>query len=262
MPCTPGQRVYGIFGLSIGSSIDLQELEESRLTASEPHAVDACIRLGRVPPELAGVRRLYKDFQIADGRALLGVPGIGRFLIQRGREIILDVVPGADHLDVRRALIGRALMALLHQRGLVPLHGSAVAVNGRPIGLIGVRGSGKSALLGHFRWRQCLPMVGATLILPFAAPDLIHLFVLRWLLPRGAAPEIEPLDTFTALKRLRAHVREEGLIAAMDREPQFLSIVGDLLSRVRCFELRRPMAEGPALEAQLQQIETLIRSAP
>ena len=50
-----------------------------------------------------------------------------------------DVLEG----DVRAYLLGTAIGALLHQRGLLPLHASAVEVNGRAVAFIAPAGHGK-----------------------------------------------------------------------------------------------------------------------
>jgi hypothetical protein len=70
--------------------------------------------------------------------------GVGSFLIQDGLRIhyqpASEVAPGA----VSQAILGPAMGLLLQQRGLVPLHASAVAIDGVAIAIAGDSGVGKS----------------------------------------------------------------------------------------------------------------------
>jgi hypothetical protein len=61
--------------------------------------------------------------------------------------------PAAEAKDVRLFLLGSAMGALLHQRGVWPMHGSAVAIQHGAILFVGAKGSGKSTLAGAFHQR-------------------------------------------------------------------------------------------------------------
>ena len=52
---------------------------------------------------------------------------------------------------MRLFLLGTSFGALLMQRGILPLHGSAMVVNGRGVVFTGMSGAGKSSLLAAFR---------------------------------------------------------------------------------------------------------------
>ena len=54
---------------------------------------------------------------------------------------------------MRLFLLGSAFAALLQQRGLLPLHGCAVEVNGGAVVFVGPSGCGKSTLAGALRQR-------------------------------------------------------------------------------------------------------------
>jgi hypothetical protein len=81
------------------------------------------------------------------------VPDVARFRIEAGREIIIDPAPGASERNLRVFLLGSAMGALLHQRGLLPLHANAVASGGRAVAFVGRSGAGKSTLADWFAGR-------------------------------------------------------------------------------------------------------------
>lgn len=81
--------------------------------------------------------------------ALLTFPGIAAVEVRAGREIVVAPDAGHDPGLLRLFLIGSAMGMLLHQRGLVVLHGAAVL---QPRGLsvfVGDSGAGKSTLAAH-----------------------------------------------------------------------------------------------------------------
>lgn len=119
--------------------------------ASAAAAPELSIRVGRVDP--GGLRqgqRLGPHVHGAPGLLWFCVPGVARFLVAEGREIVVDPAPGVDEEDVRVYLLGSAVGALLHQRGLLVLHGNAVRVGAAAVVCLGASGSGKSTLAAAF----------------------------------------------------------------------------------------------------------------
>jgi len=74
------------------------------------------------------------------------VRDVGWFLVKRGAEIVVATGPIANPRRLRLCLIGSAWGALLYQRGLFPLHASAVSADGGAVLFCGRRGQGKSTL--------------------------------------------------------------------------------------------------------------------
>jgi hypothetical protein len=68
------------------------------------------------------------------------------FAVRGGRRIDVDPAPGADAAEVRTYLLGSGLGLLLHQRGELPLHVSAVVLDGRAWAFTAPSGTGKSTL--------------------------------------------------------------------------------------------------------------------
>jgi hypothetical protein len=135
---------YSVFGLVIASDIELAELEPAAAGA-EP---DALVRRGAVAAPEAG-----PGYSAAGDATLLTVPRVARYLISGGREIVVDPDPGASERNVRLFLLGSAFGALLHQRGLLPLHANAIEIEGRAFAFCGHSGAGKSTMAAWFHDR-------------------------------------------------------------------------------------------------------------
>jgi hypothetical protein len=106
-----------------------------------------------VPHELEQVQVRESVYQIGAGRFLLDIDLVARYLVSDGCEIMVEPHPDAAAKDVRLFLLGSAMGALLHQRGVWPLHGSAVTAPRGAIIFVGAAGSGKSTLAGEFHQR-------------------------------------------------------------------------------------------------------------
>ena len=78
---------------------------------------------------------------------LLHLPRVGRFLVRAGREILIDPAPASDAGELRAYLLGTAFGMLCHQRGITPLHASAIDVTDSCVAFVGASGAGKSTLV-------------------------------------------------------------------------------------------------------------------
>jgi hypothetical protein len=140
---------HSVYGLTIESWIPFPELEP----ALEGAKADVVFRLGDVPAELKGCRQTGARFQIAPGRLLLWMDHVARYLVNEGREIVVQPESGALESDVRLFLLCSPVGALLHQRGFLPLHASAIATPRGAAVLMGGSGVGKSTLAASFQRR-------------------------------------------------------------------------------------------------------------
>ena len=141
---------YYIFGLNIASELPLPSLALPKI---QPDKTDVAIAYGDTPealtnPIIKGVR-----FQAAPGEFLLRVDNVARFYVQDGSRITIMPETGASEDDILIFLMGSAVGALLHQRNILVLHGSAIAVNGRSVAFCGPSGIGKSTLAAGFHQR-------------------------------------------------------------------------------------------------------------
>ncbi len=135
---------YVAYGLTIQSQFPVPELLSHSGLIGSP---DISFRFGKVE-----VPALGED--LVDGQAIPSSEGhfvyiknrCGRFQIVNGTEIIVDPDPDVEDRVWRLSLFGPALALLLIQRGLLVLHGGAVAFPGGTIVLLGPAGMGKSTL--------------------------------------------------------------------------------------------------------------------
>jgi hypothetical protein len=130
----PLQAAYTAFGLSIRSDFLLPELMETKCGGRAA----VTIRSEAIQP---------------GSKALLEIEGVARYLVSGGTEIIVDPCPEADEVSIRLFLLGSVFGALLHQRGLLPLHASAIETPKGAVLFAGGSGNGKSALAAAFYTR-------------------------------------------------------------------------------------------------------------
>lgn len=127
---------YTAYGLNIRSEIHLSARAG---TASAP---DINVRRGNVqlPPE-ADDRPMWTTRNDIYFR----FPDVGKIQISSGSEIVIDTA-GVDDRVAGLFVVGPAMGAVLHQRGLLVLHGSAVVVSGGVVAFLGYSGWGKSTM--------------------------------------------------------------------------------------------------------------------
>ncbi|HEX8449497.1 MAG TPA: hypothetical protein VF652_07895 [Allosphingosinicella sp.] len=140
----PGASVYRLFGLNLRSQIGLAGLAP----AADGGEADVEVVFGTVPP--GDYPQGYSA--TADG-TLLAVAKVGRYLIRAGREIVVEPAEGASERNLRLFLLGSAIGALLHQRGLLPLHANAIDIGSRAVAFSGHSGAGKSTIAAWFHDR-------------------------------------------------------------------------------------------------------------
>ncbi|MEN9573668.1 MAG: hypothetical protein RL514_1523 [Verrucomicrobiota bacterium] len=115
--------------------------------------MDAVFRLGEVPLELPECLVRKAHFQAAPGKLLVWMDAVARFLVQEGREILVQPLPGAQESDLRELLLCSPMGALLHQRGVLPLHASVIVTEQGAVAFAGRSGHGKSTLAALFQRR-------------------------------------------------------------------------------------------------------------
>lgn len=228
---------YG-FGLDFQSAIPIPEMREGSTGSGEPvvirHASAPCPE--NLTPVAPSVAAGPHDFWME-------VPGIARLHVAGGSMILIDPAPNATMNDIRAYLLGSAMGALLHQRGLLPLHASAVEIDGRAVALCGASGAGKSSLALHLVKRGhrllCDDICAIDTIsgAPRLWPGLVNLKLWRESLEavgeehRALQPVLPTLDKYklpvTDLVEYRSHALGHiFLLSVSEREPATITLQG------------------------------------
>lgn len=140
-PSTRRSWSYFVHGLGIRSDLRLPELG-SRCVAPDVH-----VRLTSVnAPE--AVREDELNWLVRpDGTFFCGERASGVLEVRSGNEIRVEPADSTHNArSLRLLVLGVALRALLHQRGLLVLHASVVAVDGQGVAFMGNHGVGKSTI--------------------------------------------------------------------------------------------------------------------
>jgi len=148
--------VYHQGGMTLVSEISHPEMPQVEQRSPQPNLVN--IRLGSVPNHLPDSVEVDPDCFATPSQYFLRISGIARYLVTHGAEIVVEPEPAALALDVRAYLLGSIFAVLCQQRGLLPLHASAVSHRGGVVAFIGRSGQGKSSLAAHLAQRG-LPVV-------------------------------------------------------------------------------------------------------
>jgi len=147
MISTAIQFSYTVFGLRLKSEFILPELLQS---AKQEEESDFEIRSGDLSDAWDEYGSHDEYFAFAGNHILFYIPDIAIFKISGGKQIIVSPLSGADEKSIRLYLLGTCIGTILLQRRLLPLHGSAVVINGKAYAFVGESGAGKSTLAAAF----------------------------------------------------------------------------------------------------------------
>ena len=140
-----GAGTYSCYGLTVASSLELPEL-----VAAGPETAsgrpDVRIVSEELPDDAGEGRPVGRFARVEGDRVWVHVPGVARYLVTGGSSIVVAPEPGGDAESVRAFLLSAGFAAILYQRGLLVLHGNAVAVGDACLVCVGPSRSGKSTL--------------------------------------------------------------------------------------------------------------------
>lgn len=150
-----GSQTYSAYGLRINCDIELKELLED---VGEP---DVAITFQPIEEEY--LRTALKDatrferpgciVQVKPDAACYFWKGIGTALIENGKTVTIDTEPDFDVNEMAPFITGAILGNVLSQRGMMVLHGSAIAIDGKAHAFLGEKGAGKSTIALHMELR-------------------------------------------------------------------------------------------------------------
>ena len=149
---------YCAYDLVIHSEILLPELRVS--TETTPDVVVQIRPLDSSPLRETDTAHC---FQLTPEGLYIFWQGVGTFRVSEGHCIVIDPAPEADEDRLRLFILGAAIGVILHQRGYLVLHGSAVNINEEAVVFLGDKGWGKSTLAAAFH-RQGYPLLGDDVI--------------------------------------------------------------------------------------------------
>lgn len=138
---------YQAFGLTVSSEILLPELLPINI-------VDQIIDVVIEKADLASIwlkeSDSKNDFIVKPNWFMFHIPDVAFFLIMNGKQILFSPSDKTNEDELRLYILGSCMGAILLQRKILPLHGSAIAIDGKAIAIVGDSGAGKSTLASAF----------------------------------------------------------------------------------------------------------------
>lgn len=137
---------YRVFGLTISSEMPIPELIPNRINCN----IDVVIERRDLYSSL--LERFEKDeyYKIKPNWLMMHIPEVAIFCIENGNKITVSPFPEGLEDEIRLYILGTCMGALLMQRKILPLHGSAIEIDGKAYALLGNSGAGKSTLAKAF----------------------------------------------------------------------------------------------------------------
>lgn len=141
-----GRFVYSAYGLGIESVVELPGL------ISAPGPADVVVLRGSVRTAVETSEARTGLMRVTAGEAYLAWPMVA-MVVRDGREIVVDPAADAEGRAVGAFVTGPGFGVLLHQRGFLTLHGSAIALAGGAVAFLGASGWGKSTMAAALQAR-------------------------------------------------------------------------------------------------------------
>lgn len=144
---TAQKYVYKAFGLIISSDIPLLELPSFK---HEGGLTDVKVKKTNLIKLWSEYSYNHKYFVVKENFIMFHVPDKAIFLIRNGSEIYFTPLNDSFEDYHRLYILGTCMGAILMQRKILPLHGSAIAIEGKAYAFVGDSGAGKSTLASAF----------------------------------------------------------------------------------------------------------------
>jgi hypothetical protein len=133
---------YKSYGVNIKSDFEIPDLIEDK-----SESPDVIFKSGSLSIGLKSEERGAFFFDPDNSEFIFRISKIATYSIKQGKTIIVDPDPGSAIEDVNIYLLGTAFGVLLHQRGILPIHGSAVLNGNEAVIFAGDTAAGKSTLV-------------------------------------------------------------------------------------------------------------------
>lgn len=133
------KHIYSAYGLSISSEMKIPELKKQKEEKKE----QVKIEYGEVNKS-KNKNKKHPSLERTEDGFLCYMKDFGGIKVKNKKKIVVSPESGSEENGFRFLVSGIALGLLLHLRGFITLHASAVAIQGRAIAFIGQTGMGKS----------------------------------------------------------------------------------------------------------------------
>ncbi|MGG0237757.1 HPr kinase/phosphorylase [Bacillus rhizoplanae] len=139
--------VYKAFDFKILSDIPLPELPQMN---DQEVPIDIEVKIDNISKFGFGLVDTPYKHVVKDNQVMFYIPDVAFFSVQSGKRIIVSPINYADDSLIRLYILGTCMGVVLMQRKILPLHGSAVVIDGKAYAFIGDSGAGKSTLASAF----------------------------------------------------------------------------------------------------------------
>lgn len=140
---------YQMYGLTLQSQFDVSVFP-SIAPLDPSQSPDVVLRYQTLPDELPNPDVIGPFLQVQGHDVLLAYSDWVRYLVRDGREIYADPDVNTNP-DMHNVMMrGAVISALLHQRGLWPIHASAIESPQGAVLFVGDSGAGKSTVAASF----------------------------------------------------------------------------------------------------------------
>lgn len=140
--------VYKAFGFNITSEISLPELPKKNILNEEK--IDIVIELADLTNLTKELEEQKRNFVIKEKKVIFKIPNTATYCVEDGGKILVSPMEGSNEDHIRLYILGTCIGAILLQRKIIPLHGSAIEIDGKAYAIVGDSGAGKSTLASAF----------------------------------------------------------------------------------------------------------------
>ncbi|WP_422659316.1 aldolase [Paenibacillus sp. EC2-1] len=147
MTQTLNKNLYTAFGHYIHSAIPLPEVQQ---LGNPDHNADIVICYANLNNKWSELSIESKTFVCTENMVMFRIPDLAIFAVENGTTISISPEKDAEEDKIRLYVLGTCMGAILMQRKILPLHGSAIVINGKAYAFVGHSGHGKSTLASSF----------------------------------------------------------------------------------------------------------------
>lgn len=137
---------YKVYSFQIHSAFAIPELLRCEDECSNP----VFIKFEKTIENVQNPTYKTQNIQFSLTRIVIDIDQVAKYSIENGNCINILTYEGVTDKEIRHHLIGHAFEAIMFQREILPLHGSAIIINKHAYILSGMAGCGKSTLAAWF----------------------------------------------------------------------------------------------------------------